>query len=242
MNQANNFCEQKDAFIQLLTLTLKSFWFCPETPLNSNYRSPPSLNYEHGDNCNKNLHDLTFGNQFWERTEWSSQKPSRTNAFQKHIIDLKALQRCTTNFQNGWSTACDSIYYNNSDDSKKDMINYKALRGHPYEIKENPDKNSKKKGSKIYIWKYDDWDKVFYKTWNLVYHFRVHTNEKPYNCKEWGKKFTQKANLRRHLPVHDSTPLSKRKVYNCPKCSRKYSNKYNLNVGESFAKSTNLYI
>lgn len=96
-------------------------------------------------------------------------------------------------------------------DFKKDMINYDVLKGHPYEIRENPDKE-KKKGARQYICKYPGWDKVFYKTWNLVYHFRIHTNVKPFQCKYCGKRFTQKANMKKHLPVHD-------------KSSRKFSGK-----------------
>lgn len=236
VSQSNSNFGSQDAFTQFLTLTLKSFWFCAETPLNLNCQTSGSQNYNSGDIFGKNLHDLTFGNQFGDKSTWCSEKHSRTNHFQKHPFDLKASQRCSTSFENGIS-ACAQSNYNTSDDTKKDMINYDALKGHPYEITENLDKKTKKKGSKLYICRYYGWNKVFYKTWNLVYHFRVHTNEKPYSCKQWGKKFTQKANLRRHLPVHDTTPLHKRKVYDCPKCSRKYSNKYNLNVGELLRKA-----
>ena len=47
-------------------------------------------------------------------------------------------------------------YSESSDDSsqnrKRDMVNYEALQGHPYEIKDNPDR-SNGKGARIYICK-----------------------------------------------------------------------------------------
>ena len=63
--------------------------------------------------------------------------------------------------------------------NSRDMVNYKVLEGHEYEIKENPDPNAKQ--PRIYICKYDNCNKTFSKTWNLVYHFRVHTKLRPYN-------------------------------------------------------------
>ena len=62
-------------------------------------------------------------------------------------------------------------------------INYDILKGHPYEIKDNPNKGVEK-NSKIYICKYANCGKIFKKTWNLVYHFRVHNQEMPYECKK----------------------------------------------------------
>ena len=67
-------------------------------------------------------------------------------------------------------------------------------------------KTLNKRGNRKYIWKYEEWDKVFYKTWNLVYHYRTHTKEKPFGWNHWNKQFAQKANLERHVSsVHDGT-------------------------------------
>lgn len=92
------------------------------------------------------------------------------------------------------------------------LINYEALEGHQYEILPNP---SAKKGKSnyIYVCKYGNCGKTFTKTWNLVYHFRVHTNEKPFKCKYCNKQFSQKGNLGRHLETHEQGDMENRRVY-----------------------------
>ncbi|CAI2376537.1 unnamed protein product [Moneuplotes crassus] len=111
---------------------------------------------------------------------------------------------------------------------KTRSINYSVLEGRPYEIIDNP--NLAEKNRKLYICKYPNCDKVFKKTWNLVYHFRVHEKTAAYECEHCDKTFIQKANYLRHKTIHDDTPPEKRKKHNCPHCSRKYSCKYNLNA------------
>ena len=86
---------------------------------------------------------------------------------------------------------------------KRDMVNYDVLKGHKYEIRENPDK-SKCINKRIYICKYDNCNRVFSKTWNMVSHFRVHTNEKPYKCDICHKTLSQSSNLNRHVLKHES--------------------------------------
>lgn len=113
--------------------------------------------------------------------------------------------------------------------SKRDMVNYKVLEGHQYQIIDNPDKKNCA-NKRLYIWKYDNCDKVFTKTWNLVSHFRVHTNEKPYQCSECKKLFTQRSNLSRHMSIHCKGNSKDKTMHKCPECPRKYSSKYNLNV------------
>ena len=57
------------------------------------------------------------------------------------------------------------------------------------------------KYQKILIWKYDDWNKLFKKTWNLLDHFKVHTGAKPYRCKVCLRRFAQKGNLIKHCKL-----------------------------------------
>ena len=91
--------------------------------------------------------------------------------------------------------------------SWKDRVNYSILKDHHYEIIENPDRESAK-NSRIYICKYEGCNKTFTKTWNLVYHFRLHTKEKPFECKNCNKKFSQKCNLSRHIKVSKCSQIN----------------------------------
>lgn len=58
-------------------------------------------------------------------------------------------------------------------------INLDVLKGHKYEIRLNPTLDGAESNYE-YICRYDNCGKIFNKTYNLVYHFRVHTNEKPF--------------------------------------------------------------
>lgn len=222
-----------------LQVILKSFCFCNENSVKD------GLLEKHlwGFTPEKHTLKSTSKSAFKSKSETQNLMSTQGRFSSKN---LKASLNCSKECENegspqnfsskttAESQVTDGNSCKSSENSKKDMINYEVLKGHPYEIKENTEK--KEKGARQYICRYSDWNKVFYKTWNLVYHFRVHTNSKPFQCKSCGKGFTQKANLLRHLPVHEDIPLHKRKIFDCPKCSRKYSNKYNLNVSYKYEK------
>ena len=80
----------------------------------------------------------------------------------------------------------------------------------------------------IYIWKYDDCKKEFLRTCNLLDHMRMHSGIKPNMCDFWGKGFTQKSNLRKHLKIHVAPELEQRKRYTCSECGSKYTERYNF--------------
>mmetsp|Transcript_6545 Transcript_6545/g.7510 ORF Transcript_6545/g.7510 Transcript_6545/m.7510 type:complete len:159 (+) Transcript_6545:2-478(+) len=119
---------------------------------------------------------------------------SRTNLKNKRQTNLSCKDKSSDCSRNTDGTK-------DKQEHKRDMINYRILEGHKYEILDNPDKDNCV-NKRIYVCKYGECNKVFTKTWNLVSHFRIHTNEKPYQCPECKKLFTQRSNLSRHVSIH----------------------------------------
>ena len=77
-----------------------------------------------------------------------------------------------------------------------------ALKEFDYAIEERR-KTAKSKMSFVFIWKHKDgWDKEFQRWWNLLDHCRTHKGIRPFKCGVWGKQFTQKGNLNKHLQIH----------------------------------------
>ena len=104
-----------------------------------------------------------------------------------------------------------------------------ALDKYPHEVVLKKNETSGKM-QKIFIWKHPDWLKEFNKSWNLIYHARIHTNEKPFKCTECLESFAQKGNLKRHMKTHSETALWKRKNFLWNICLKKYTTKFNLKI------------
>lgn len=103
------------------------------------------------------------------------------------------------------------------------------LDKYPHEITYKHDEVSGKP-VKVFKCMHEGCTKEFSKSWNLIYHARVHTNEKPFKCTHCRESFAQKGNLKRHLKIHSETALAGRKKLQCDICLKKYTTKFNLKV------------
>jgi hypothetical protein len=178
--------------------------------------------------CNSNMPNLYFPSVFNQNPHCYDPKAPSLMKIEDQTLASSKNEYQLSNLESVSSSKKDSRNSNGTN-LKRDMINYKVLEGHKYEIKDNP-KMSDCVNKRIYICKYDNCNKVFTKTWNLVSHFRIHTNEKPYKCSECQKLFTQRSNLSRHMAIHCKNSTIETKVHTCTECPRKYSSQYNLNV------------
>lgn len=66
--------------------------------------------------------------------------------------------------------------------------------------------------------------KRFSQSSNLTKHEMTHTGERPFQCEDCGKRFTQSSNLSKHRKLHTGE-----KPFQCGECGKKFSQSSNLN-------------
>ena len=111
----------------------------------------------------------------------------------------------------------------------KDEMYDELLKPFKYEkLVEKDAAHDKKKIT--YKCRYEECNKRFTKTWNLLDHMRMHEGIRPFKCQNCPKSFTQKGNLKKHQIQHTLSSLKERKRFKCDICYKGYTEKYNLEV------------
>ena len=111
----------------------------------------------------------------------------------------------------------------------KDQMYDELLK--PYKCQKIVQRESFSDKEKIYyVCKYENCNKRFTKTWNLLDHVRMHEGIRPYKWMHCPKSFTQKGNLKKHQIQHTISTLKDRKRFKCDIWGKGYTEKYNLEV------------
>ena len=84
---------------------------------------------------------------------------------------------------------------------KKEAPLLEKLKAHPSRTEQvyNP---RTKRMNKLITCLYQGCERKFTKTWNILDHFKTHTGDKPYQCVNCQKSFSQKGNLSKHRRLH----------------------------------------
>ena len=229
----------------------------PMDPMNSMLATPSPLNtlnkffntlisyknygqgYVTGYQTFRNPNALGICQNQYQGSQYTQASDANTSS-ESNIITLK-INECSANIEtedthNSQEHKCDhtgqcgtKCHDMNSENSNSDTKKCTLLDQYPHEILSSYDENSAKM-VKTFRCKHEGCTKEFNKSWNLVYHARVHTNEKPFKCTHCLESFAQKGNLKRHMKIHSETPLNSRKTLQCNICLKKYTTKFNLKV------------
>lgn len=120
------------------------------------------------------------------------------------------------------------IYSEKTQLTKNDM-NLIMLKGFPYSSKLIND-NVTEADTVTYTCHYENCEKEFNRSWNLLDHARKHLKVKPFACRYCSRCFTQKGNMQKHEKTHKIPEITNRKRYKCSHCGRKYTERYNYRV------------
>lgn len=169
-NSKNNTTNTSEIMQAVVDYIYESFWFCCQAESKSDsrtfYQDWRSSKWSNK-RSKKMPNEITFGNSLSDRSlvntldHFGSQiSTALTYVSKAYEWEAPKLQR--QEFSQQKSDIFDDCCEAQTNKPKRDMVNYDALEGHPYEIIDNPDRTNGK-GARLYICKYDGWNKSFSK-------------------------------------------------------------------------------
>ena len=121
----------------------------------------------------------------------------------------------------------------------KSKVNMKLLEEYNWKIEEKQNRKGGK--TTVFICQYGNCRKEFTRSWSIIDHVRMHEGVRPYSCKHWGRTYTQKGNMLKHMRRHSEQGIEQKKKYACHLWEKSYTEKYNLKVSFSYFWSQKLF-
>jgi hypothetical protein len=115
-------------------------------------------------------------------------------------------------------------------DNQKEELCFKLLENFSYEKITTLDSKTHREVY-LYKWNQTDCGKFLDTPWSLLEHMQLHEGLRPHRWDWWGKTFSQRGNLKKHVRQHINPDVNDRKRFKCRYWEKGYTERYNLKVG-----------